>query len=531
MAIIFNERLHGWRFVLFNAVLAFGHMAVLFNAGSYIALMPHVAGDLGGVKPSFGTWAQTDFMIALALGFPLSRRLSGKYGTCAVWVAAFVAYALASYLCAISETLWLFLPARILLGIVGGLTLPVGQSLLLEEYPDHLKLLGLGMWGLISMMPFTISFSVGGIIADEFGWRSLFYLNIPVALIVAAITGALLAGREYERSYIRFDAVGFVLLAVVLGGIQTILNQGNDFDWLDSVFLRVVLALVIAALILFVVWELGERHPVLDIRLFSHGSFAIGVLASTVGFLLIQGILSLFIVQLQVLLGYSSFLASMVFLPMIVLAVPVAIAMHVMALEWDARWLVCLNFLGFAGVWYWLGLFDDSGSFDQVFWPMLLLGCCLGSFFVPLTRLTVHGLSGRQERRAAEETGLLRIVAGAFGITLQGVLFFRRTPFHQLHLADNFGGRRFASLNLLQEFSLRLKSAGVAPEAINHEFALFIKKQAAILAMNDTFLLAGYLFAGLAGLIWLAPPAYPSPHPGRRKEIDDIQAEQLMEEP
>jgi len=76
-----------------------------------------------------------------------------------------------------------------------------------------------------------------------------------------------------------------------------------------------------------------------------------------------------------------------------------------------------------------------------------------------------------------------------------------------------------------------LKSAGVAPEAINHEFGLFIKKQAAILAMNDAFLLAGYLFAGLAGLIWLAPPAYPSAHPGRRKEIEDIQAEQLMEEP
>lgn len=133
MATTFSERLHGWRFVLFNAVLASGHMAVLFNAGAYIALMPHVAGDLGGVKPSFGTWAQTDFMIALALGFPLSRWLSGKYGACAVWVAAFVAYASASYLCAISDTLWLFLPARILLGLVGGLTLPVGSTRALRE--------------------------------------------------------------------------------------------------------------------------------------------------------------------------------------------------------------------------------------------------------------------------------------------------------------------------------------------------------------------------------------------------------------
>lgn len=277
MAIFFAERLSGWSFCLFNAMVALGHMVVLFNAGSYIALMPHVAGDLGGVKPSFGTWAQTDFMITLALAFPISRWLSGKYGAYRVWVAAFFIYAFASYLCALSQTLWLFLPARILLGFAGGVTLPVGQSLLLKEYPDHLKLLSLGIWGLVTMMPFTVSFSIGGIIADELGWRYLFYLNIPLALAVAAITGSLLAGRGFERSYLRFDVIGFVLLAIILGGIQTILNQGNDFDWLDSPFLSSTAVLVIAALPCFIIWELGERHPVLDIRLFGHRNFAVGV--------------------------------------------------------------------------------------------------------------------------------------------------------------------------------------------------------------------------------------------------------------
>lgn len=531
MAIFFAERLHGWRFGLLNIVLAVGHMTVLFNAGAYISLMPHVAGDLGGVKPSFGTWAQTDFMIALALGFPLSRWLSGKYGAYRVWVAAFILYAFASYLCAISKTLLLFLPARILLGFVGGITLPVGQNLLLDEYPEHLKLLGLGFWGLIGIMPFTVSFSIGGLIADEMGWRYLFYLNIPIAIIVAAITDSLLAGRRYDRSHSRFDFIGFVLLAIILGGIQTILNQGNDFDWLDSTFLSVVTALVIIALSLFVVWELGERHPALDISLFTNRNFAIGVICSSVGFLLIQGILSLLIVQLQVLLGYSSYLASMVFFPTVLLAVPVTIALHSLSVRVDVRLLASLNFLGFAGIWYWIGLFDDPGSFDQIFWPMLLLGFFLGSFFVPLTRLTVHGFSATKEQRAAEEAGLLRIVAGAFGITLQGVLLFRRAPFHQLHLADNFGGRRFASLDLLNEFSTRLKADGLAPEVVNDQLALIIKQQAAILAMSDAFLLTSYFFVGLAGLIWFARPVYLHPYRKDSKEIEAVRAEQLMEEP
>lgn len=531
MAILEYERLQGWQFILFNIVLSIGHMLVLFNAGSYIALMPHVAGDLGGVKPSFGTWAQTDFMIALTLGFPLSRWLSGQYGAYRVWVAAFLIYAFASYLCAISESLWLFLPARILLGIAGGITLPVGQSMLLREYPDHLKLLGLSIWGLVTMMPFTISFSVGGVIADELGWRYLFYFNIPIAISIAVITGVLLTGRGFERSHIRFDFIGFLLLAIALGGFQTILNQGNDFDWLDSPFLRWTTVVVIVAIIFFIVWELGERHPVLDIRLFTQRNFTIGVICLGVGFLLIQGILSLFIVQLQVLLGYSSFLASMVFLPMILLAVPMTLVVHGFTVGLDARLLVCINLLGFAAIWYWIGLFDEPGSYDQIFWPMLLLGFFLGSFFVPLTRLTLYGLSGQRELRAAEETGLLRIAAGAFGITLQGVLMFRRTPFHQLHLADHFGGRRFASLNALHEFAARLNVSGVVEEAINNKLQFFIRQQAAILAMNDVFLLTSYLFAVLAALVWFANPVYPPLHPKRSREAEDLRAEEIMEEP
>jgi DHA2 family multidrug resistance protein len=531
MTIVYAEPIRGWRFILFNVVLAIGHIIVLFNIGSYIVMMPHVVGELGGVTPSFGTWAQTDFMIALALAFPLSRRLAGKYGAYRVFVAAFFIYALASFLCAISESLWLFVPARVLLGFAGGVTLPVGQSLLLKEYPEHLKLLGLGIWGLVTLMPFTISFLIGGVIADELGWRYLFYLNTPIALFIAGTTGALLAGRGFDRSYIRFDTVGFILLALILGGIQTILNQGNDFDWMDSLFLRAVLIVVIVALPCFIIWELGERHPVFEIRLFAHRNFAIGTLCLVLGFLLIQGLMSMFTVQLQLLLGYSSSLGGMTFLSMILLAVPVAWVMHRFSSGFDARLLACVNLLGFALTLFWIGLFDEPASFDQIFWPMLLLGFFLGSFFPPLTKLTLHGLSGQQELRAAEGTGLLRIAGGAFGITLQGVGIFRWAPSHQLHLADHFGGRRFPTLNLVEEFSDKLHRAGLTDEMIKGKLAAVIKQQAAILAMNDAFLLAGYLFAGMAALVWLAYPTYPYPHPTRKQAMDDMQAEEMMEGP
>ena len=180
------------------------------------------------------------------------------FGDYRLFIAAFVVYAFASYLCAISQSLALFVPARILLGFSGGIALFIGQSLLLKEYPDHLKLLALGIWGLVTLMPFTISFPIGGMIADELGWRYLFYLNIPFSLAIAGITGSLLAGRGFEHSRTRFDGIGFVLLALIIGSMQTILNQGNDFDWLDSPFLCSMLISLHRSVALF--YYLGVRR-------------------------------------------------------------------------------------------------------------------------------------------------------------------------------------------------------------------------------------------------------------------------------
>jgi DHA2 family multidrug resistance protein len=531
MTLAYPERLSGWRFILFNVALSLGHMIVLFNVGAYIALLPHVAGDLGGVQPSFGTWGQTYFIIALALAFPVARWLSGLIGDYRLFISAFVVYALASYLCAISQSLILFIPGRILLGFSGGITLFIGQSLLLKEYPEPLKLLGLGIWGLVTLMPFTISFPIGGVIADELGWRYLFYLNVPLALIIAATTGALLAGRGFEYSHSRFDDIGFVLLALILGSLQTLLNLGNDFDWLDSPFLCSMLLVLIVALPCFIIWEFDEPHPAFNIHLFAHRNFAIGVICIALGFFSIQGLLSVLIVQLQVLLGYSSFLAGMAYLPMVLLAVPMTIVMHKLPQGLDARLLSCFSLLGFSVTFYWLGLLDDRGSFEQIFWPMLLLGFFLGSFFMPLTRLTLHGLSGARQLRAAEEAGFLRVIAGAFGITLQGVVLFRRSPFHQLHLADNFGGRRFASIDTLHGFSSRLEEAGLDARMINGKLLAILKQQAAILGLNDAFLLAGYLFLGLAGLVWLAYPTCQPVHPTLLEKRGNIQSEEIIKEP
>ena len=504
MAVTYPGRLSGWRFILLNGAAGLANVAVLSNVPGYTILAPYVAGDLQGVTPSFGTWGTTDYMIGLGLGFPIALWLAARYGDYRVYVTSLVAYAVVAFFCATADTIWSFVPARILLGLAGGITLPVGQAVLLGEYPPEKRTLGVGIWGVLSMLPFTVGVFMGGWYNEYLGWRTLFYSDVVIALAVAGMVGSLVYGRRIKRHISRFDGVGYLLLAIILFGIQTIFNQGNDFDWFASPFLAGTLAVVLVALVCFVIWELGERHPAIDLRLFAYRNYAVSVICSFAGFLVIQGQLSVLVGQLQTLLGYSSFLAGLFYLSMIFLSVPMAAIIHELCRKIDVRLIACFNFLGFAATMTWIGQFDKFDSFDQFLLPMIFFGFWLASFFVPLALLALHGLPAARLIRAAEELTLLRTAAGAFGITLLAVVQFRRTPFHQLSLADHFGGRRFASLDLLSQLSDRLQASGFSENMARSHLESLIHQEAALLGLNDAFLLGSLVFLALAAFVWLA---------------------------
>ncbi len=501
MSMIFDKKLRGWRFILFNLCLGLGHAVVLFNAGAYIAMLPRVAGSLS-IPPSFATWTQTDYMLGLALSLPVGSWLSRRMGEYQPFVWAFVCYALASAVCAYSSSLYEFLAARIVLGFSGGITLPLGQSMLIKEYSQRRKNIGVGVWALFTLTPFTFGPPCGGWIADHLGWRWLFIVNIPVALSIAGIVGALLYRRGAKLIRHRFDLIGFLLLLIALGCFQTLLNQGNDWDWGNSFYLMTLLGVSGAMLCYWVIWELSVRHPFLDIRLFTHLNFAIGTTVLFLGFMFFQGLLSLLVVQLQLTMGYSSFLAGLVFLPMAIFAKPMAGCFHYIVKYFDARLLASLNLLGFAFTYFWLSRFEHFDAYQQLFWPKLLEGICLGSFFAPLTTLLLHGVPQERQWRAVELATSLRIMAGAIGISLQGIVFYFRTPFHLTRFAEThtmFDSRLHESIQQLQ-------ATGFSESTVLIQFARVGRGQGATMALNDAFWLAGCVFICLSVLVWFAHP-------------------------
>ena len=528
MSAEYPGRLRGWRFVLLNCVVGLANVVVLSNVPGYTVLAPYAAANLQGVTPSFGSWATTDHMVGLALGFPIARWLAARFGDYRIYAAALALYAFFSFLCASSDTIWSFVPMRVFLGLAGGVILPVGQAILLAEYPPERRTLGVGIWGVLSMMPFTIGVFMGGWWAEFYGWRAMFLSNVVIALSVAAVTGSLFYGRRIKRHIARFDGVGFFLLAIIFLGLQTIFNQGNDFDWFASPVLAAALIVVSAALPCFFIWEWGERRPAIDVGLLTHRNYLVATICSVVGFFVIQGLLSVFVVQLQILLGYSSSLVGFVYLTMIILSVPLVAIIHELCRKFDVRLIACLNFVGFAAVFTWIGLFDKQGYFDQIALPMLFFGFSLAAFFTPLSALAVHGLPAAKLLRGAEELAVLRTVAGAFGIALQAVVIFRRTPFHQLELADHFGGRRFASLDLLTQLSERLQASGFSANTARSQMGLLIRQQATLLGLNDAFLLGAYVFVALAAFIWLAQSTIAPTRP--IEKLQEAEAEEMMQQ-
>ncbi|MGH9549790.1 MAG: hypothetical protein ACRD3W_10465, partial [Terriglobales bacterium] len=203
---------------------------------------------------------------------------------------------------------------------------------------------------------------------------------------------------------------------------------------------------------------------------------------------------------------------------------PVIMAMPKMTKMLDARWLAIISLLGLAFSFHWIGLFDEPASFEQIGWPLLIEGLFVGAFFTPLTMLTLHGLPSDHIPHAAEMAALFRIAAGALGITVQNVILFRRTPFHQLHLSDHFGGRMSISYDPMRDIWTRFENAGWDPNLIQTKLGAILKQQAKILALNDAFLLASYLCVLLAVMVWFAkstrPPTRSIQHIGRANTKD-----------
>ena len=266
--------------------------------------IPAIAGDLG-VSPDQGTWVITSFGVANAISLPLTGWLTQRYGQVRLFVASVLLFVLASFLCALAPTLGLLIAFRVLQGAVAGPMIPLSQSLLLSSYPKAKAGSALAIWGMTTLVAPVVGPLLGGWITDNIAWPWIFYINLPVGALAAGATWMIYRTRETPTRKLPIDSVGLGLLVLWVGALQIMLDKGKDLDWFGSTPICILAIAAVVGFTLFIIWELTEQHPVVDLRLFARRNFWTSSLAMSLAYGTFFGNVVLLPLWLQQYMGFT----------------------------------------------------------------------------------------------------------------------------------------------------------------------------------------------------------------------------------
>src|SRR6202790_4843582 len=240
--------------------------------------IPSISGDLG-VSSDQGTWVITSFAVANAISVPLTGWLTQRFGQVRLFMTSIVLFVLASWLCGLAPTLPFLLAARVLQGAVAGPMIPLSQTLLLASYPREKAPMALSMWAMTTLIAPVAGPILGGWISDNISWPWIFYVNIPVGTAAAIATWMIFRKRDSVVKKAPIDVVGLALLITWVGSLQVMLDKGKDLDWFNSTTIVVLTLIAVIALAFFIVWELTDEHPVVDLSIFKLRIFTGGRIA------------------------------------------------------------------------------------------------------------------------------------------------------------------------------------------------------------------------------------------------------------
>ncbi len=480
-------------------------MQVLDTTIANVAI-PTIAGNLGASN-SQGTWVITSFGVANAISVPLTGWLAKRFGEVRLFLWSAILFVLASWLCGIAPSLELLILFRVLQGAVAGPMIPLSQSLLLANYPPAKRSMALALWSMTVIVAPIFGPILGGWISDNYHWGWIFFINVPIGVVVLAICFRLLKGRETRIEHKRMDAVGLVLLVLGIGALQLMLDRGKELDWFSSTEVIVLTVVAVVAIGMLIIWELTDDNPIVDLSLFKHRNFAIGVGCISLAYLLYFGTIVLLPQLLQSQLGYTATWAGLAAAPVGILPVFLSPIIGKNAHRLDMRVLVTFSFLMYAVCFWVRTYFTPQMSMSWVVWPQFWQGLAVACFFMPLTTIAFAGLKPHQLASASSLSNFLRTLAGSIGASIVNTMWERREAFHHATLTQAINPYN----PLSNQAITNMQAAGLTDTQSYAYLAKSITQQGYILGSNEIFGLSAMLFIGMTVVVWLAkPPFHPA---------------------
>jgi DHA2 family multidrug resistance protein len=496
-----------WLIAATVALAAF--MEVLDTSIANVAL-PHIAGDLGA-STSQGTWVLTSYLVSNAIILPVGAWASSVIGRKNFFLLCITIFTVASFLCGIAPTLPILLHARVLQGVGGGGLQPMAQAIMADSFEPRKRGQAFALYGLVAVLAPSLGPTIGGWITDNYSWRWIFYINLPVGMLAFFLVSRLVQDPPWIKADLanlrKLDYFGLGLLTVAMGGMQIMLDKGEENDWFGSPFIRVFCFLFVAGMAGLIWWQWRAKNPIMNLRLFKFRNFAICCFLM----ILVGGVLNAATVLepqfLQQLMGYTATLAGealafgglalLVFMPLAGLATG----------KFPARNMAVFGFVCFAGAFYYTSThFTLTMTFGFASWLRVLQMFSIPFCFIAITTAAYVGLPKEASNQVSGIINFVRNVGGSIFIAATGAVVTSRSLFHQAQLQEYMqpGNPAFVrELNRLTSY-FGGSSAGPGP-AMSAKAAIYqqLNQQAAAMSYQDIYRLLCWMATGMVACAFL----------------------------
>jgi len=508
-----NGEINPWLIALTVMLATF--LEVLDTSVANVSL-PHIAGDLSaGVDES--TWVLTSYLVSNAIVLPLTGWLSSLFGRKRFFMVCVAIFTACSFLCGIAPTLGLLVLFRVLQGAGGGALQPISQAILVESFPKEKQGMAMAVYGMGVVVAPIIGPTLGGWITDNYSWRWIFFINIPVGILSVVLTALLIYDPPYlvRKSLrgLRIDYIGLGLLSVGLGFLQVVLDKGERDDWFGSNFIIGCTLVAAVGLIGAFIWELTREDPIVDFRMLKDRNFLLATFTMFMLGFVLYGSTVLLPLMLQTLMGYTALLSGLVLSPgslFTLLALPL-VGRLVQKVE--ARWLVAFG-LGVTGISLLrMSNFDLQIDFWTAVraWTFSRLG--MAFLFIPINVTAFYFIPKEKMNNATGIINLARNIGGSVGIANVATLLARRAQVHQAmlvaHLTPYDAPYRIAGQGAQQ--MLMMQGASSAAAHLQAQGLLYgnLVRQANMLAYVDAYWLLGWTFIAMVPFMFLMKSAKP----------------------
>ncbi|HUE01833.1 MAG TPA: DHA2 family efflux MFS transporter permease subunit [Bryobacteraceae bacterium] len=493
-------------------------MEVLDTSVANVAL-DHIAGSLSASVDE-ATWVLTSYLVSNAIVLPLSGWFSSLIGRKRFYMTCVVLFTLSSMLCGLAPSLTVLIICRVLQGIGGGALQPISQAILVESFPRHKQGMAMAVYGMGVVVAPVIGPTLGGWITDNYSWRWIFLINIPVGILSLTLTSMLIHDPAYlvRRAWkgLKVDYLGLGLLSIGLGALEITLDDGQKNDWFGSNFIVAMAILAFIGLVGVVVWELRQKEPVVDFRMLQNRNFMLSTATMfLLGFVLYASTM-LLPVLLQTLLGYTAMRSGLVLSPgglVIAFLMPVV---GFLLSKVQARWLVIFGLLVSAFGLFHMAHFSLDVDYHTAMMARVWQSAGLAFLFVPINTMAFATIPRTKMGSATGLINLARNIGGSSGIAIVTTLLARRTQFHQHQLVSHLTPYSPNYTQALAAIMHTLAAQGVsAAQAMAQAQGLLygmLQRQSSMLAFVDSFWVLGVIFLAVIPLMFLMKST--PPHKG-----------------